>query len=306
VDEAASIETIPHWFDGVRLNFAENILFSSDARDRLRGKEDDKVAVVQVREAGAEGTTYVTWKELRNRTGRLAQALKAHGVKRGDRIAVCASNSLDTLLVFLATTALGAIFSSMSTDMGTKGLLDRLQQIKPVWLFMDDFAVYNGKKVDLRLKMTELAKELDGVAEFQGVVAQPRFASPADLSRVPKACTMDDFIAKAPHDRLEFERVRFRDPFLVVYSSGTTGQPKCIVHSVGGVLLNAHKEGGLHQEMRSDSVILQYTTTGWIMYLAQVQGLLFGARIILYDGNPFLPHVSVLIEMAAKERYVSV
>ncbi|KAJ6054685.1 hypothetical protein N7444_003783 [Penicillium canescens] len=266
VDETAPIDTIPHWFDGVRLNFAENILFSSDAGDRLRGKEDDKVAVVEVREAGAEGATYVTWKELRNMTGRLVQALKAHGVKRGDRIAVCASNSVDTLLVFLAATALGAIFSSMSTDMGTRGLLDRLLQIKPVCLFMDDFAVYT------------------------------------DISDVPKACTLDDFLAKAPHDRLEFARVRFRDPFLVVYSSGTTGQPKCIIHSVGGVLLNAHKEGGLHQEMRSDSVILQYTTTGWIMYLAQVQGLLFGARIILYDGNPFLPHVSVLIELAAKER----
>ena len=306
VDETAPIDTIPHWFDGVRLNFAENILFSSDAGDRLRGKEDDKVAVVEVREGGAEGATYVTWKELRNRTGHLVQALKAHGVKRGDRIAVCASNSVDTLLVFLATTALGAIFSSMSTDMGTRGLLDRLLQIKPVCLFMDDFAVYNGKKVDLRPKMAEVAKELDAVAEFQGVVAQPRFSSPADISGVPRACTLDDFLTKAPHDRLEFERVRFRDPFLVVYSSGTTGQPKCIVHSVGGVLLNAHKEGGLHQEMRSDSVILQYTTTGWIMYLAQVQGLLFGARIILYDGNPFLPHVSVLIELAAKERYATI
>ncbi|KAJ6080762.1 hypothetical protein N7499_005636 [Penicillium canescens] len=248
-------------------SYMRRIFFSQATPETgYEGKEDDKVAVVEVREAGAEGATYVTWKELRNMTGRLVQALKAHGVKRGDRIAVCASNSVDTLLVFLAATALGAIFSSMSTDMGTRGLLDRLLQIKPVCLFMDDFAVYT------------------------------------DISDVPKACTLDDFLAKAPHDRLEFARVRFRDPFLVVYSSGTTGQPKCIIHSVGGVLLNAHKEGGLHQEMRSDSVILQYTTTGWIMYLAQVQGLLFGARIILYDGNPFLPHVSVLIELAAKER----
>ncbi|RLL95979.1 hypothetical protein CFD26_102570 [Aspergillus turcosus] len=303
VDETARIDTIPGWFNGVRLNFAENILFSTDHRNRLRGKEDDKVAVVEVREAGAEGAAYVTWKELRQRTGRLVQALKAHGVKRGDRIAVCASNSVDTLLVFLATTALGAVFSSMATDMGTRGLLDRLVQIKPVWLFMDDFAVYNGKKVDLREKMVEVVKGLDGVDEFKGVVAQPRFASrPADVSGVPRACTLGDFLAEAPHDGLEFERVRFRDPFLVVYSSGTTGQPKCIVHSVGGVLLNAHKEGSLHQEMGPDSVILQYTTTGWIMYLALVQGLLFGARIILYDGNPFLPHAAVLIELAAKER----
>ncbi|KJK63599.1 AMP-binding enzyme [Aspergillus parasiticus SU-1] len=302
VDETARIDTVPRWFEGVRLNFAENLLFSSDARDRLRGKEDDKVAVVAVREAGAEGQTYVTWKELRSRTGRLVQALKAHGVKRGDRIAACASNSLDTLLVFLATTALGAIFSSVATDMGTRGLLDRLEQIKPVWLFMDDFAVYNRKKMDLRPKMAEVVKGLDGVTEFQGVVAMPRFPSPAGLRGVPKARTLDEFLVKAPHNRLEFERVRFRDPFLLVYSSGTTGQPKCIVHSVGGVLLNAYKEGSLHQETGSNSVVLQYTTTGWIMYLAQVQSLLLGARIVLYDGSPFLPHVSVLIELAAKER----
>ncbi|KAF7175069.1 hypothetical protein CNMCM7691_006473 [Aspergillus felis] len=303
VDETARIDTIPSWFNGVRLNFAQNILFSTDERDRLRGKEDDKVAVVEVREGGAEGATYVIWKDLRQRTGRLIQVLKAQGVNRGDRIVVCASNSLDTLLVFLATTALGAIFSSMATDMGTKGVLDRLLQIKPVWLFMDDFAVYSGKKIDLRSKIAEVVKGLDAVAEFKGVVALPRFPSrPANLSGVPRACTLDDFLAAAPHDNLEFERVQFRDPFLVVYSSGTTGQPKCIAHSVGGVLLNAHKEGSLHQEMGPDSTILQYTTTGWIMYLAQVQGLVFGARIILYDGNPFVPHIAMLIELAAKER----
>ncbi|KAE8357080.1 hypothetical protein BDV27DRAFT_164874 [Aspergillus caelatus] len=159
VDETARIDSVPRWFEGVRLNFAENLLFSSDARDRLRGKEDDKVAVVAVREAGAEGQTYVTWKELRSRTGRLVQALKAHGVKCGD-----------------PTTALGAIFSSVTTDMGTKGLLDRLSQIKPVWLFMDDFAVYNREKMDLRSKIAEVVKGLDGVVEFQGVVAMPRFS----------------------------------------------------------------------------------------------------------------------------------
>ena len=117
-----SIETIPHWFDGVRFNFA-GFLFSSDSRDRLRGKEDDKVAVAQVREAGAEGATYMTWKELRSRTGRLAQALKAHGVKRGDRIAVCASNSFDTLLVFLATRLSVPFFPRCPQTWAPKGFL---------------------------------------------------------------------------------------------------------------------------------------------------------------------------------------
>jgi acetoacetyl-CoA synthetase len=297
------MDSIPHWFEGVRLNFAENLLFSPSGSDSTAGKEDEKVALAEVREGAPEKAVYLTWGKLRKRTGRLVQAMKLHGVVRGDRVAVCASNSIDTLLVFLATTAIGAIFSSTSTDMGANGVLDRLLQIKPRWLFMDDLAVYNGKTVDLRAKMVDIAKGMEPVTEFQGVVSQPRFPSqPADISHVSRASLLADFLAKAPHDRLEFQRVGFRDPFLVVYSSGTTGQPKCIVHSVGGVLLSAHKEGGLHQELGPDSVILQYSTTGWIMYLATVQTLLFGSRVILYDGSPFVPNASLLIRLAEQER----
>lgn len=302
VDETKRIDTVPHWFQGIRLNFAENILFSQSGSG-VSGKEDDKIAVVEVREDAHDQAVRLSWRELRTRTGRLEQAMKAHGVVRGDRVAVCSSNSIDTLLVFLATTAIGAVFSSSSTDMGVNGILDRLLQIKPSWLFMDDQAVYNGKIIDLRGKMTEIVNGMRSLPEFKGIVSQPRFmANPASTRHVPRAVLLSEFLSKAPHDRLEFERVEFRDPFLVVYSSGTTGQAKCIVHSVGGVLMNAHKEGGLHQELNPCSVALQYTTTGWIMYLSAIQTLLFGSRVILYDGSPFLPHVSSLIRLAEQER----
>ncbi|KAL2001245.1 hypothetical protein VTN02DRAFT_2070 [Thermoascus thermophilus] len=309
------MDSIPHWFQGTRMNFAENILFSSVSVSAPPGthttpsvvgqvgKEDGKVAVTEIREGGLEGTRDLTWGELRWRTGRLVQAMKTAGVVKGDRIAVVASNSIDTLLVFLATTALGAIFSSSSTDMGVKGVLDRLTQIKPRWLFMDDYAVYNGKTIDLRGKMAEIVKGMEGVDGFQGVVSQPRFGHrPADVSKVPKTQTLANFLSQAKSDRLEFERIDFRDPFLVVYSSGTTGQPKCIVHSVGGVLLNGFKEGSLHRGFGPDSVALQYTTTGWIMYLAAIQTLLVGSRVLLYDGSPFLPDLKMLIKLVAEHK----
>lgn len=300
VNEKARMDSIPRWFEGVRLNFAENILFPSlqDASN----KEDGQVALVEVRE-GASDLVRVTWGELRRRTGRLIQAMKAHGVVRGDRIAVCASNSIDTLLVFLATSAVGAIFSSSSTDMGVKGVLDRLLQIKPRWLFMDDVAVYNGKTIDLRPKITEIVQGMHSVNEFQGVVCQARFTlQPADLDLIPKTQPLARFLEQATSDSLEFERVAFSDPLLIAYSSGTSGQPKCIIHSVGGALLTAHKEGGLHQELDKDSIVLQYTTTGWIMYLSLLQALLFGSRVILYDGSPFVPNVACLIKLASTER----
>lgn len=300
------MDSVPRWFEGTRLNFAENLLFSSESGSAnvpaKVGKEDSKVAVTEVREGVAEGAKDLTWAELRRRAGRLIQAMKAAGVKKGDRVAVVASNSIDTLLVFLAITALGGIFSSSSTDMGVKGVLDRLLQIKPAWLFMDDWAVYNGKTVDLRSKMDEIVKGMESVSEFRGVVSQPRFEGrPADVSRVSKAQTLPNFLANARSDKLEFTRVEFSDPFLVVYSSGTTGQPKCIVHSVGGVVLSAHKEARLHREMTPDSVALQYTTTGWIMYLSAIQTIMFGSRVILYDGSPFLPDLTTFIKLVGDQ-----
>ncbi|KAJ5814585.1 AMP-dependent synthetase/ligase [Penicillium riverlandense] len=304
VDESARMDSVPEWFAGIRLNFAENLLFSHYAGDKT-GKEDEKIAVTEVREGAAKDAVHLSWAELRRKTGVLMQAMKANGVKKGDRIALCAANSIDTLLVFLASTALGAIFSSSSTDMGVKGILDRLLQIRPRWLFMDDQAVYNGKKIDLRDKMRDIVGGMESVAEFEGIVSQPRFSSsPADINHIPKTCTLSAYLARAGpgNDRLEFERVAFRDPFLVVYSSGTTGQPKCIVHSVGGVLLNAHKEGGLHSELSPESVALQYTTTGWIMYLSAMQTLLFGSRVVLYDGSPFIPDVMALVNISAQEK----
>ncbi|KAK6373856.1 hypothetical protein LTS17_007825 [Exophiala oligosperma] len=307
VDETARIDSIPRWFQGVKMNFAENILFCGDAQGRPTvspGKEDDKIACTEVREGSfLEPIRQISWKELRQKVGRCEQAMKAHGITKGDRVAVVSSTSLDTLTVFLAVTALGGIFSSSSTDMGVKGILDRLTQIRPKLLFMDDGALYNGKKIDLRQKMAEIVNDMKEIEEFKGVIAQVRWAnSPADMTAIPRCISWSQFLSAATTSKLEFAQLDFSDPFLIVYSSGTTGQPKCIVHGIGGIVLNGHKECRLHRDMDHDSCQLQYTTTGWIMYLGSVQGLLTGCRMIMYDGNPFVPNPRNFLRLVAREK----
>ncbi|GAB7347025.1 hypothetical protein MBLNU459_g3171t1 [Dothideomycetes sp. NU459] len=307
VVEPKRMDSRPKWFSGVKLNFAENILFSADPTDPSRrvqtGKEDAKVACTEVRE-GCTELRDITWAELRERVGLLAQAMKAHGVTKGDRVAVVASNSIDTLVVFFAVTTLGGLFSSSSTDMGTKGILDRLTQIKPKWVFADDWAVYNGKTVDLREKMGQIVTGMESVHEFQGLVSMPRWQDrPADVARVPRTMTLARYLEQARgSSELPFERVDFSDPFLIVYSSGTTGIPKCIVHSVGGVLINGKKEGKLHRDFGPEAVNLQYTTTGWIMYLQSVMALQHGAKSILYDGSPFVPDLKSFVRLVGEQK----
>ena len=313
VDESLPIDAVPRWFDGVRLNFAENMLYTRSRAAGAQpsdcttaGKEDDRVAATEVREGAApEHTRHVTWGELRGRAGQLAAAMYTYGgVRRGDRVVVVGANSVETLLVWLATCWLGGLFSSSSTDMGASGILQRTVQVNPKLLFMDDAAVYNGKTVDLRPKMAEVVRGLRAeCSAFQEAIAIPRFAEPRDVSGLDATRRWVDFVGPAVEVAAPpFARVDFADPFLICFSSGTTGTPKAIVHSVGGLLLNYYKEARLHEDMRPDAVTLQYTTVGWIMYVASVAVLIFGCRTVLYDGSPFQPDPTVLVRLAARER----
>ncbi|OKL58072.1 hypothetical protein UA08_06489 [Talaromyces atroroseus] len=310
LDESAPIQSNPDWFPGVRVNFAENILFSTPSYEAANagvrstvGKEDSKIAVHEAVESNLQPARDYTWKELRRKVGLYTQALKAAGIKGGDRVAVVSGNNINCLVLYLATTALGALVSTTSSDTGTKGILDRLAQIEPKLLFMDDAAVYKGKIVDLRAKIAEIVQGMHAVAEFKGVVSLPRLhEQPMDIASVPRTELLEDFLSKASSDKLEFVRVGFRDPFLIVYSSGTTGQPKCIVHSTGGVLISMVKEAKLHRDMDPQSALLQYTTTGWIMYLTSFGSLLGGSKIVIYDGSPFAPDAGFLIRLASEQR----
>ncbi|KFZ01634.1 hypothetical protein V500_00669, partial [Pseudogymnoascus sp. VKM F-4518 (FW-2643)] len=308
VDESARIDSIPRWFDGVHLNFAENLLYSrlsnspTSARSTI-GKEDDKIALTEVREGSTE-VRYVTWGQLRRGVAQLVDAMKKHSIKKGDRVMAVASNSVGTLQVFLAIAALGGVFSSSSTDMGVQGVLQRARQITPKYIFMDDFAVYNGKTVDLRQKMTEIVEGMNGTENFVGMVSISRFSRPADISGIPKTQTLTKYLSgsNSASKTLEFQKTAFHDPFLIAYSSGTSGSPKCIVHSIGGGLLSSAKETILHRELGPDSVALQYTTTGWIMYFCSVTCLLSGARVVLYDGSPLQPDNTSFIKLVGDQK----
>lgn len=306
MDESKPISSVPKWFEGLNLNFAENLLFSRSRSDPsyhngTTGKEDGKIAVTEVRE-GITEIREITWAELRRSAGKMASAMKARGVKKGDRIVIIAANSLETFQVYLATTWLGAIFSSSSTDMGVNGILQRTTQINPKFIFMDDASLYNGKKWDLREKMAAIVKGMEQCDEFAGMVSIKRWAKPLDVSHIPRTETFDNFLGFATSTVPEFVRIGWNEPFLLAFSSGTTGIPKAIVHGVGGVLINYYKEGRLHHELSSKDVTLQYTTTGWIMYLANVAQLLFGTRGVFYDGSPFHPDLKVWIKLMGDQK----
>ncbi|KAI1485187.1 acetoacetyl-coenzyme A synthetase [Biscogniauxia mediterranea] len=306
VDESQPVDSIPRWFEGVQVSWVENVLWSRSSLDLAdhrgkAGKEDSKIALTEVRE-GVSEIRHVTWATLRELSATYAAALHAGGVRRGDRIVVVGANSVETLVIFNATGWLGAIFSSSSTDMGAQGILQRAVQTNPKYVFMDDAALYNGKKIDLRQKMSEVVAGMKDCDQFAGLVSIRRFRNALDISQIPKAQTLRSFLDNRSAAPPPIERLAFHEPFLICYSSGTTGIPKAIAQSVGGVTLSYLREAYLHDDSGPDGVVLQYSTTGWVMWLVGVGQLLVGSRVILYDGSPFQPDLTTFIKLIADQK----
>ncbi|KAI1342100.1 acetoacetate-CoA ligase [Xylariaceae sp. FL0016] len=306
VDESKPIDAIPRWFEGIRLSWVENLLWSrtsADPKDHRgkKGKEDSKVACTEIREGNTE-TRQITWAALRKLSAIYATALHAAGVRKGDRVVIVAANSIETLAVFNATSWVGALFSSSSTDMGVQGILQRTIQVDPKFIFFDDAALYNGKRIDLRNKMRGVVEGMKGCKNFQGMVSIRRFQEALDISSIPKTQTLLSFLGDQTRSPPPIEKLEFHEPFLVCYSSGTTGIPKAIVHSVGGALINTVKELTFNEDARPDVVSLQYTTTGWIMYLSQIAQLISGARVVLYDGSPLQPDLTTFIKLLGDQK----
>ncbi|HET9049112.1 MAG TPA: acetoacetate--CoA ligase [Chiayiivirga sp.] len=271
------------WFPNVRLNFAENL---------LRFK-DDRIAILFRGENGASAR--ITYAELRQRVAALAAALQAQGVQQGDRVAGFMPNLPDTVVAMLATTSLGAIWSSCSPDFGINGVVDRFGQIRPKVLFTAASYQYGGKSLDCLEKIASVVEQIDSI---ERVVVVPYLARAESLDHLPRAINLDDFVAPHAQAELSFASMAFDDPLYVMYSSGTTGVPKCIVHGIGGTLLQHLKEHVLHVDLKRDDKIFYYTTCGWMMWNWLVSGLAVGATLVLYDGNPSWPDGNALWNLA--------
>ena len=274
------------WFTDSRLNFSENLLKYSDRLEK-------KHALVFYNETGR--VFDLSYGDLRNQTAALQQAFKVYGVKPGDRIAAFMPNRPETIVAMLASAGLGAIWSSCSPDFGVQGVLERFSQIEPKILIVCDHYIYKGKHVDCRDKVRKLVAALPSVEKVI-VIPYDRQAKAFDY------VDFNDLITQGLGSRPIYKQLPFDHPLYIMYSSGTTGKPKCIVHGAGGTLLQHVKELALHTDLSEHDTFFYFTTCGWMMWNWMVSGLALGTTLVLYDGSPFHPHPGVLFDMVAREK----
>ncbi|MDI3431678.1 acetoacetate--CoA ligase [Aeromonas sp. V90_14] len=269
------------WFPDSRLNFAENLL----------RRQDDTPAIISRIEGSPSQT--LSWRELADQVASLAQWLRGQGIGRGDVVAAYLPNIPQTVVAMLATTSLGAIWTSTSPDFGEASVVERFGQTRPRVLFAVDGYRYNGKAIDIQDKVAGVVSQIDSIEQ---TVMIPLLGHPLQLGH-----DWRQILAGQPDASLQFEPMAFNDPLYILYSSGTTGKPKCIVHGIGGTLLQHLKEHQLHCDIKPGERIFYFTTCGWMMWNWLVSALASGATLVLYDGSPFYPDGNVLWDLARDE-----
>ena len=273
------------WFPNTRLNFAQNLLRRQDAALALIFQAEDKV------------TRSISFAELYAQVARLADGLKQAGVVPGDRVCGLMPNMPETVAAMLASASVGAVWSSCSPDFGVQGVLDRFGQISPKVLFSADGYWYNGKTHDSLEKLRDIT---NGLPSLEHTVVVPLISDKPELSSNPGARLITDFETDAT--QIDFESLPFDHPLYIMYSSGTTGVPKCIVHGAGGSLLKHLVEQQLHVDLRPNDRLFYFTTCGWMMWNWLVSGLASGATVVLYDGSPFFPDGNVVFDLVTREQ----
>jgi acetoacetyl-CoA synthetase len=275
------------WFPDAKLNFAENLL-------QGRGSEP---AILFRREDGQRRT--LTFDDLRMEVGRLQSAFRASGLSPGDRVAAILPNIPEAVIAMLAVTSLGGIWSSCSPDFGTPGVLDRFGQIEPRFLIAVDGYPYKGRNFNT---LEKLAPIQTGLPTVERTVVIPHTTRASSVRGLQDTVCWDDFASSQHSQEPVFPRFPFDQPIYILYSSGTTGKPKCIVHGAGGTLLQHLKEHQLHTDVSSGDRLFYFTTLGWMMWNWLVSGLASHATLVLFDGNPFHPAPEALWNLAAEER----
>ena len=266
------------FFPKARLNFAENLLRKCDGDLAIIFRGEDKV------------NSQMTWCQLNHQVSRLQQAMIASGVGVGDRISCLMPNIPETVVIMLAATSLGAVFSSCSPDFGVEGVLSRFEQISPKLFFSCDGYWYNGKSICVKEKVTEIAKRLSA-----RLIIVP-YENSTNKDCVANATDFYDFISPYQPQAINYTRTEFNAPLFILYSSGTTGKPKCIVHGVGGTLLQLMKEHQLHSDIKKQDRVFFFTTCGWMMWNWLAACLASEATICLYDGSPLYPTPAFLLD----------
>jgi acetoacetyl-CoA synthetase len=269
------------WFPDGSLNFAENLLRYRDDREALLFRSETGLA------------SSLTYKQLYKQVAGVASALRKSGVEPGDRVAGYMPNLPETVIAMLATTSIGAIWSSCSPDFGINGVVDRFEQIDPKVLFCAAAYTYNGKQHDCLVRAREIQKRIESI---QKIVVTPYVDSEPNLSTLENAELLTSF-SDDDATEIEFARLPFDHPVYILYSSGTTGVPKCITHGAGGTLLQILKEHLLHVDVKRDDRLFYYTTCGWMMWNWLVNGLATGATLVLYEGSPFHPGPEAMFDL---------
>jgi len=275
------------WFSGAKLNFAENLL-------RYR---DEQTAFIFKGET--QKTARMTYAALYDAVARLAKSLRGMGIVPGDRVSGYMPNLIETAIAMLATTSIGAIWSSCATDIGAKAALERLGQVEPKVLFTANGYYYKGKKFDSLPNVTEIAK---GIPTLKKVVVVSYTEDKPDLSQVPYGVHYNDFLSEENNLEIQFEQLPFDHPVFVMFSSGTTGKPKCMVQGAGGILINHLKELMLHTDLKREDKIMYITTCSWMMWNWLISSLATGATIVLFDGNPNYPDSGAMWKLIQDEK----